>query len=54
MHIYTILKIPNYDDSFDSVICETYKADPDAFHKIVREYVRIYAPKNKLTKNDFI
>jgi ubiquitin-protein ligase len=37
MHIYTILKIPNYDDSFDSVICEIYKADPDAFHKIVRE-----------------
>ena len=54
MHIYTILKIPNYDDSFDSVIGETYKADPEAFHKIVREFVRIYAPKNKIIKNDFL
>lgn len=54
IHIYTILKIPNYDDSYDSVIGETYKADPEAFHKIVREFVRIYAPKNKIKKNDLI
>ena len=43
--IYNILQLPCYEDSYDSVIGETYKADPKAFHQIVREFVKIYAPK---------
>ena len=48
------LKIPNYDDSFDYVIGETYKTDLETFHKIVREFVRIYASKNKIKNSDYI
>lgn len=45
MQIYNILKMPNFDDSYDKKIGETYKEDPDAYHQIVREYVRTFAPK---------
>ena len=46
MQIFTMLKIPNYDDSYDKVIGETYREDPYAYHQIVREFVKTYAPKN--------
>ena len=45
--IFNILKNPCYDDSFDKIVGETYKADPQAFHQIVREFVKLYAPKDK-------
>ena len=44
--IYSMLQNPCYDDSYDKIVGETYKSDPQAFHQIVREFVKIYAPKS--------
>ena len=43
--IYNIFRLPCYEDSYDKVIGETYKADSKVFHQIVREFVKIYSPK---------
>ena len=45
--IFNILKNPCYDNSYDKIIGKAYKADPQAFHQIVREFVKLYAPKDK-------
>lgn len=44
--IYTMFQNPYYEESYDGVIGETFKADPEAFHKIDRELVKKICTKS--------